>query len=33
MQELGFYIPESGLLHGCRRESLKTHMALIGWAM
>jgi hypothetical protein len=28
--ELGFYIPEDTILHGHRRESLKSYIALTG---
>jgi hypothetical protein len=31
--ELGFYIPEDGILHGHRREILKSDIALTGWAL
>jgi hypothetical protein len=31
--ELGFHIPEDGILHRHRRESLKSYIALTGWAM
>jgi hypothetical protein len=31
--ELGFYIPEDGILHSRRRENLKSHIALTGWAL
>jgi hypothetical protein len=31
--ELGFYIPEDGILHIHRRENPKSYVALIGWAM
>jgi hypothetical protein len=30
--ELGFYIPEDGILHSHRRENLKSYIALTGWA-
>jgi hypothetical protein len=30
--ELGFYIPED-ILHSHRRESLKSYIALTGWAL
>jgi hypothetical protein len=29
--ELGFYIPEYGILHSNRRENLKYYIALTGW--
>jgi hypothetical protein len=29
--ELGFYIPEDPILHGHRRENLKSYIALTGW--
>jgi hypothetical protein len=31
--ELGFYIPEEGILHSHRRETLKSYIALTGWAL
>jgi hypothetical protein len=31
--ELGFYIPEDGILHSHRRESFKSYIALTGWAL
>jgi hypothetical protein len=31
--ELGFYIPEDVILHGHRRENLKSYIALTGWAL
>jgi hypothetical protein len=31
--ELGFYIPEDGILHSHRREHLKSYIALNGWAL
>jgi hypothetical protein len=31
--ELGFYIPEDGILHSHRRENLKYYIALAGWAL
>jgi hypothetical protein len=31
--ELGFCIPEYGVLHNHRRENLKSYMALTGWAL
>jgi hypothetical protein len=31
--ELGFYIPEDGILHSHRRENLKCYIALTGWAL
>jgi hypothetical protein len=30
--ELGSYIPEDGILHSDRRETLKSYMALTVWA-
>jgi hypothetical protein len=30
--ELGFYIPEDGILHSHRRENLKSYIALPNWA-
>jgi hypothetical protein len=30
--ELGFYMPEDGILHN-RRENLKSYKALTGWAL
>jgi hypothetical protein len=32
-QELGFYIPEDGILHSHRRESHKSYIALTDWAL
>jgi hypothetical protein len=32
MYELGFYIPEDGILHSHRRENFKPYVALTGWA-
>jgi hypothetical protein len=29
--ELGYYIPEDGILHCHRRENLKSYIALTGW--
>jgi hypothetical protein len=29
--ELGFYIPEDAILHGHRRENLRSYIALTGW--
>jgi hypothetical protein len=29
--ELGFNIPEDDILHGHRRENLKSYIALTGW--
>jgi hypothetical protein len=29
--ELGFYKPQEGILHGHRRENLKSNIALTGW--
>jgi hypothetical protein len=31
--ELGFYISEDDILHNHRRESLKSYIALTGWAI
>jgi hypothetical protein len=31
--ELGFYIPEDGILHSHRRENLKSYVALTGWTL
>jgi hypothetical protein len=31
--ELYFYIPEDGILHGHRRENLKSYMTLAAWAL
>jgi hypothetical protein len=31
--ELGFYIPEEGILHSHRRENLKSYIALTGLAL
>jgi hypothetical protein len=31
--ELGFYIPEDGILHSRRRENLKPYIALTGGAL
>jgi hypothetical protein len=31
--ELGFYIPEDGVLHSHRRENLKSYIALTGWTL
>jgi hypothetical protein len=31
--ELGFYIPEDGILHSHHRDTLKTYIALTGWAL
>jgi hypothetical protein len=31
--ELGFYIPEDGILHSHRREHLKSYTALTGWSL
>jgi hypothetical protein len=31
--ELGFYIPEVGILHGHRRENLRSYIALTGWTL
>jgi hypothetical protein len=31
--ELGFYIPEDGILHSHRRGDLKHYIALTGWAL
>jgi hypothetical protein len=31
--ELGFYVPEDGILHRQYRENLKSYIALTGWAL
>jgi hypothetical protein len=31
--ELGFYIPEDGILHSHRREDLKSYIVLTGWTL
>jgi hypothetical protein len=31
--ELGFYLPEDGILHSYRRENLKSYTELAGWAL
>jgi hypothetical protein len=31
--ELGFYIPEDGILYSHSRENLKSYRSLIGWAL
>jgi hypothetical protein len=31
--ELGFYIPEDGILHYHPRENLKSYVVLTGWAL
>jgi hypothetical protein len=31
--ELGFYIPEDGILHSHNGENLKSYIALTGWAL
>jgi hypothetical protein len=31
--ELGFYIPEDGILDSHRRENLKSYTTLTGWAL
>jgi hypothetical protein len=31
--ELGFYIPEDGVLHSRGRANLKSYIALTGWAL
>jgi hypothetical protein len=31
--ELGFYIPEDGILNSHRRENLKSYIALTGWTL
>jgi hypothetical protein len=31
--ELGFYIPEDGILHSHRRDNLKSYIALTGSAL
>jgi hypothetical protein len=33
MYELGFYIPEDGILHSYRRENLKSYITLTGLAL
>jgi hypothetical protein len=33
MYELGFYIPEDGILHSHRRENPKSYIALTDWAL
>jgi hypothetical protein len=33
MYELGFYIPEDGILHSDRRENLKSYIALTDWIL
>jgi hypothetical protein len=30
---MGFYIPDDGIPHSHRRESLKSYIALTGWAL
>jgi hypothetical protein len=31
--ELGFYIPEDGILHSHRHENLKSYIALTDWGL
>jgi hypothetical protein len=31
--ELGFYIPEDGIIHSYHGENLKSYIALTGWAL
>jgi hypothetical protein len=31
--DLGFYIPEDGILHSRRRENLKSYMVLTDWTL
>jgi hypothetical protein len=31
--ELGFYIPEDGILHSYRRENPKSYIAFTGWTL
>jgi hypothetical protein len=31
--ELGFYIPEDGILHSHRLENFKSYIALTGWTL
>jgi hypothetical protein len=31
--ELGFYIPEDGIIHIHCRENIKSYIALTGWAL
>jgi hypothetical protein len=31
--ELGFHIPEDGILHSHRLENLKSYKALTGWTL
>jgi hypothetical protein len=31
--DLGDYIPEDDIFHSLRRENLKSHIALTGWAL
>jgi hypothetical protein len=33
MNELGFHIPEDGILHSHSRENLKFYITLTGWAL
>jgi hypothetical protein len=33
MYEVGFCIPEDGILHSDRRENLKSYIALTGWGL
>jgi hypothetical protein len=31
--DLGFYIPENGIVHSHRRENHKSYIALTGWTL
>jgi hypothetical protein len=31
--ELGFYIPEDDILHGHRRENIKSEIVITGWVL
>jgi hypothetical protein len=31
--ELGFYVPEDGILHSHRRKNLKSYIALTSWVL
>jgi hypothetical protein len=31
--EMGFHIPEDGILHSHRRDNLRSYIALTGWAL
>jgi hypothetical protein len=33
MYELGFYIPEDGIMHSQRRENRRSYTALTGWTL